>query len=147
MLESVQRRAVRQVRGLHGTYEDRLKQCGLTLLKERRLRGDLIQTFKILNQVDDIPVNTFFQIAGSGHATRHTVTVIPGDGGGESISHSNRNLVKPKAKSDIRKYSFSHRVIDPWNSLPTKVKNAKDVNNFKNLYDNYTKSATSNSEE
>ena len=97
--------------------------------------------------MDDIPINTFFQIAGSGHATRHTVTVIPGDGGGEPISHSNRNLVKPKAKSDIRKYSFSHRVIDPWNSLPTNVKNANDVNNFKNLYDNYTKSATSNSEE
>ena len=38
-----------------------------------------------------------------------------------------------KAKLDIRKYSFSYRIIDPWNNLPDNVKNATDVNNFKNL--------------
>ena len=59
-LEAVQRRAVRQVRGIHGSYEEKLKQCGLTLLIDRRVRGDLIQTFKIVNQVDDIPIATFF---------------------------------------------------------------------------------------
>ena len=58
----MQRRAIRQVRGLSGSYEERLKQCGLTVLSERRVRGDLIQTYKIVNQIDDIPVETFFKI-------------------------------------------------------------------------------------
>jgi hypothetical protein len=141
VLESVQRRAIRQVRGLTGSYEEKLSQCGLTLLKDRRLRGDLIQTYKILNQVDDIPVNTFFKIAGEnhGHATRHTVTVIPGEQSEESLNVSNMNLVKPQAKHDFRKYSFSHRVVDPWNNLPSTVKSATNVNNFKNLYDTFMK--------
>ena len=33
VLEAVQRRAIRQVRGLHGSYEERLQQCGLMPLK------------------------------------------------------------------------------------------------------------------
>ena len=141
MLESVQRRAVRQVRGLTGSYEERLAQCGLTLLKDRRLRGDLIQTFKILHQVDDIPINTFFEIAGGNHrhATRHTVTVIPGVESEELVNVSNTNLVKPRAKHDFRQHFFSHRVVDHWNNLPLTVKSAKDVNTFKNLYDAHIK--------
>ena len=94
MLEAVQRRAVRQVRGISGTYEDKLKQCGLTLLRDRRQRGDLIQTFKIINQVDDIPINTFFKICGSDHhhATRGAVTVNDPE---EEVHPSNMNIAKP----------------------------------------------------
>ena len=43
VLEAVQCRAVPQVWGLHGSYKDKLKQCRLTILNDRRLRGDLIQ--------------------------------------------------------------------------------------------------------
>ena len=46
-----------------------------------------------------------------------------------------RYLIKQKPHHDIRKHFFNHRVIDQWNGLPNTVKNAKDVNNFKNLYD------------
>ena len=77
VLESVQRRAVRQVRGLSGSYEEKLQQCGLTLLADRRVRGDMIQTFKIVNQIDDIPIETFFKITFHSHATRTAVTVNP----------------------------------------------------------------------
>ena len=135
VLEAVQRRAIRQVRGLHGSYEERLQQCGLTPLEERRLRGDLIQTFKIVNQIDDLPISTFFQMAGHGHATRNVVTIGPSVEGREPQHLDNKNIVKQKPKLDIRKYSFSHRVVDHWNNLPNSVKNAADVNNFKNLYD------------
>ena len=31
------------------SYEMRLKECGLTTLETRRLRGDQIEVFKILN--------------------------------------------------------------------------------------------------
>ena len=142
MLEAVQRRAIRQVRGLHGSYEEKLEQCGLTLLKDRRLRGDLIQTFKILNQIDDLPISTFFEMAedSHNHRTRSAVTIVPSeDGEGRDKVVSNKNLVKQNARSDIRKYFFSHRVVEHWNVLPNSVKSATDVNNFKNLYDAWKK--------
>ena len=110
VLEAVQRRAVRQVRGLQGSYEEKLKQCGLTLLKDRRVRGDLIQTFKIVNQVDDLPITTFFQFARHNHATRHTVTVVPGEDKEKVVE--NKNFVKQRANLDIRRNFYSHRVVE-----------------------------------
>ena len=36
------------------SYEMRLKECGLTTLETRRLRGDQIEVFKILNGYEHI---------------------------------------------------------------------------------------------
>ena len=47
------------------------------------------------------------------------------------------NLATPKAESDGRKYFFSHRVVNHWNSLTLEVKNASSVNDFKNKLDKH----------
>ena len=62
MLERVQRSATKMIQNLRNiSYEMRLKECGLTTLETRRLRGDQIEVFKILNGYENIDRNIFSQ--------------------------------------------------------------------------------------
>ena len=63
MLEKIQRRATKLIPELRDLrYEERLKECGLTTLETRRLRGHQIEVFKILNGYANIDSNIFFEI-------------------------------------------------------------------------------------
>ena len=60
ILERVQRRATKLIQKLRNiSYEMRLKECELTTLETRRLRGDQIEVFKILNGYENIDRNIF----------------------------------------------------------------------------------------
>ena len=55
MLEKVQRRTTKLIPRLRDlSYEEILKECGRTTLEMRRLRGDQIEVFKILNGHENI---------------------------------------------------------------------------------------------
>ena len=60
MLEGLQRRATKIIPKLrNNSYEMHLEECGLTTLETRRLRGDQIEVFKILNGYENIDRNIF----------------------------------------------------------------------------------------
>ena len=60
-LAQVQHRANKMITSLRKLpYEQRLKECKLTTLEERRKRGDLLETHKIMHGLESIRDDTFF---------------------------------------------------------------------------------------
>ena len=121
ILERVQRRATTMIQKLRNiSYEMRLKECGLTTLETRRLRGDQIEVFKILNGYENIDRNIFFSVKEDRRTRGHGIT-----------------LAKKQCRLDIRQFSFSHRTVNEWNRLPADCVGASSVNMFKNKIDMY----------
>jgi len=67
LIEGVQRRATKLVEGIgNWSYDERLKYLGLTRLDTRRVRSDLIETFKIMNGLYNVNREMFFKLDVSG---------------------------------------------------------------------------------
>jgi len=121
-LEKVQRRATRLVKGFKKLqYEERLCRLDLTTLQQRRLRGDVIETYKILTGKEKVDRNDFFKLQTRNfHNTR---------------GHSYK-LETTRSRLELRRNFFSQRVTSHWNKLSEKVVQAETVNTFKNRLDN-----------
>ena len=114
LVEGVQRRATKLVEGIENwQYDDRLKYLGLTRLVTRRVRSDLIETFKIMKGMYDIDSELFFQL----------------DDGGRR-GHDQK-LFKRRFRLDTRKFAFSNRVVENWNILSAPCVNCCTINAFK----------------
>ena len=105
-IEKVQRRATKLVKECENmSYDERLHYLKLHSLKGRRIRGDLIQTYKIFNDTDNTDLHNLFQVS---HITNTRNAC-----GKLYLHHCNTN---------IRKYSYTFRVVRYWNSLPENTK-------------------------
>jgi len=122
VLENVQRAATNLVARLRKySYPVRLQKIGITLLVERRVRGDMIEVYKLLSGKEQVDHKQFFTLAD-----------MPYD-----LRGHEKKLAKGRSRLDSRKFFFSQRVINGWNGLPAKVVNTESVNSFKNAYYRY----------
>ena len=74
--------------------KDRLSLLELSSLEERRVRGDLIEAFKLLNGIAKLDYNLFFKLSGDSKVREHIY-----------------KIVKNSFRLDVRKISL---VIEWW---------------------------------
>ena len=121
LVEGVPRRATKIVPELkHLSYEERLERLGLTTLRERRIRGDMIETYKIMTGKVNVNREKFFQII----PTR----------GDLNLRHDMK-IFKKRFGPGVRGHFFSQRVIDNWNGRGKEVVEAKKTGTFKKRLD------------
>ena len=108
------------------SYEDRLKKLNLTTLEERRVRGDMIETYKIISGKENINSDKFFQLR-------------PDRKGPRAID---KKIFKKYAKKEVRRYSFALRVTNGWNGLTNDIVKARKTSEFKARLDKFTATKT-----
>ena len=87
----------------------------------RRLRGDLIEAFKILKDFDTVDYSMMFSFAAN------------------NLRGHNLKLYKSRFSTNVGKFMFSNRVVDEWNMLPVDVISSITVLSFKIKLDRYIK--------
>ena len=91
------------------SYPERLKHLGLPTLEYRRERADVVEVFKILNNIDLANNDKLFEMATYRTTRGHPL-----------------KLFKRRSRLSLRTKNFSLRVIDKWN-----VVLAPSVDSFK----------------
>jgi len=115
-IENVQRQFTKCVTSIsHLTYHERLSILDLESLELRRLRFDLIQYYKILNNLTPLNYAKYF--------TYHQPS--------SSSRKPSPFLIKPINGPNYLLSSFFNRSVDCWNSLPQALKEVNSLGTFK----------------
>ena len=117
-MEKVQARATKLIPSIrHISYERRLTKLNLYSLEKRRIRGQLIEVFKILKGIENIDYRNIFTL--SSNQTRSNGW-----------------------KLDLKRFNttqcgnfFTYKIPAYWNKLPADVVNSDSINQFKNRLD------------
>ena len=125
LIEDVQVRATKLVDGFGKMqYRERLEKLGLPTLAYRRLRGDMIETYKHFHNYDSSILPPSF---------------CPRDRPSRSHNFQLQPIKPLDGKRGVHTNSFYCRVVDLWNSLPSTVVDAPTLNTFKNRLDDHWK--------
>ncbi|KAK3887290.1 hypothetical protein Pcinc_008554 [Petrolisthes cinctipes] len=117
-LERVQARATKLIPSLrHKSYKDRLVELDLFSLETRRLRGQLIEVFKILRGFDNVVYRDIFQLSE-----------------GTTRNHGYKLELK-RYNRDLCGKFFTYSICGTWNALPADVVNSNSVDQFKSRLD------------
>ena len=121
-LERVQRRITKMIPRLRNkSYENRLRELNLFNLSKRRMRGDLIEVYKMFKGFDNLNVNQYFSLDRSNLTRRQ----------------NSFKIIGKRFNSNEAKHFFFNRVVNVWNSLPSSVVDSETVLTFKNSLDKF----------
>ena len=120
-LEGVQRRMTKLIPRLRNKpYEERLSELNLFSLTKRRLRGDLIEVFKIIKGIENMDMEKYFTIDTS------------------NITRNNGyKIVGKRFQTNEAKHFFFNRIVNVWNGLPSNVIDCSTTDIFKKRLDVY----------
>ncbi|KAJ3647056.1 hypothetical protein Zmor_024604 [Zophobas morio] len=99
------------------SYSERLIIMSLPTLKDRRIRGDVIFTFKSL-RLEDPLMQDLFTLSPYSRTRGHCF-----------------KLKKENFRTTVRQHFITNRVFDTWNKLPEEVVQSPNVNVFKSRFD------------
>ena len=99
-------------------YEERLRILKLPTLRHRRLRGDMIETYKIVHGIYDREVTP-------------TITMKKDMRSGVGRKGHELEIFQPRARLESSRNTFTNRIWKGWNSLTTHIVTAPSVNAFK----------------
>ena len=123
-LENVQRRATKQINGMSDTsYPDRLRKLTLPTLAYRRIRGDMIEIYKLLHGKYDSNTSNIINLYKDHNKPNERTR-----GHMWKICHDRSRL-------NLRKENFPNRAVNMWNFLPEYAVNAPGVDSFNNRLD------------
>ena len=88
----------------------------------RRLRGGSNIRFRIENGHENIDPNIVSKIKIGKRTRRHDLTLVKG---------------QSRFSGYVRKYSFSQRTVNEWNTLSADCVDPSSINMFKNRINNY----------
>ena len=116
ILEGVQRRATKMIPSVRNLYKERLKRFGMFSLRRSRLRGDMIEAFKMIFGMDKINLGKLFCIDEDERTRKYSLF---------------KNQKACKFKYWIEFF------INYWNKLIDKVFNFKSLSTFKIKLDEF----------
>ena len=98
-------------------YPERLEALDLFSLETRRLRGQLIEVFKILRGFDNVDYREMFQLS-------------------EGVTRNNGYKLELKRYNrDLCGNYFTYSICNHWNALPSDIVNSNSVEQFKSRLD------------
>ena len=122
-IERVQRRATKMIPSLRNlSYTERLEKLNLETLQYRRTRADLLETFRILNNIHTLDQSC--------HCSKCPGKMMFSPSLNSSTRGHSKKLQIQEA-TGIRKHFLSTRVADRWNRLSEETIAAPNINIFK----------------
>ena len=120
-LEGVQRRVTKLIpRLLNKPHEERLSELNLFDLAKWRLRGDLMEVFKIIEGIENMNMEKYFTI--------DTFDITRNNG---------YKIVVKRFQTNDAKHFFFNPVVNVWNGLPSIVIDCFTIEIFKKCVDVY----------